>query len=208
MSCSSIKSSLTNNIALGYGEAFRTTKAALFGSENNLITPELVDEIPYASMMVTIGKGAPALMILESINGDETNWLSADNVFFRIKKGKIVQTSGLLNNLVRIESPEYSFNLRQVNNDKFYYYYSYDKPKADNIKLIISKKIKSFEKVSILDKEMELLLVEEELINRYLGWKIKNKYWIDKEGFVWKSIQTISPKIPPIEISVTKKPSL
>jgi hypothetical protein len=54
---------------------------------------------------------------------------------------------------------------------------------------------------------MELLLIEEELISRYLGWKIKNKYWIDDEGFVWKSIQTISPKIPPIEILITKKPS-
>tara|TARA_X000000368_G_C22940740_1_gene672027 strand:- start:340 stop:1011 length:672 start_codon:yes stop_codon:yes gene_type:complete len=205
LSCSSLKSALQNNIASGYGEAFRTVKAALFGAENTLITQDLVDNIPYASMMVSIGKGAPALMILETVNGEETNWISADNVFFKIKRGKIVQTSGLLNNLVRVESPKYSFNLRQENS--FYSYYSYDKPKADNIKLTISRKIKSLETVYILNKEMELLLIEEELISRYLGWKIKNKYWIDDEGFVWKSIQTISPKIPPIEILITKKPS-
>ena len=208
LSCSSFRNSLGNNIASGYGEAFEAVRGALFGFENSLVTQDLVDEIPYASMMVKVGKGAPALMILESVNKDETNWISADNVYFRLKKGKIIQSSGLLNNLVRVEIPHYSFNLKQKIDGDHFYYYSYDQPKADNIKLLVSREIRTIENIRILEKEMELLLIEEKLINRYLGWKIKNKYWVDDEGFVWKSIQTISPKIPPIEISITKKPSV
>lgn len=208
LSCSSFRSSLSNNVAPGYGQAFEAIRGALFGFENTLVTRDLVDTIPYASMMVKIGKGAPALMILESINKNETNWISADNVYFRLNKGKIIQTSGLLNNLVRVESPHYSSDLTRRIEGEYYFYYSYDKPKADNIRLTVSREIKQLENVNILGKEMKLLLVEEELINRYLGWKIKNKYWIDEQGFAWKSIQTISPKIPQIEISITKKPSI
>ena len=208
LSCSSFRSSLGNNVASGYGQAFEAVRGALFGFENTLVSRELVDTIPYASMMVKVGKGAPALMILESINKNETNWISADNVYFKLNKGKIIQTSGLINNLVRVESPHYSSDLTRRIEGEYYAYYSYNNPQADNIKLTISREVKELEMVIILEKEMELLLVEEELVNRYLGWKIKNKYWIDEEGFVWKSIQTISPKIPPIEISITKKPSI
>lgn len=208
LSCSSLRSSLGNNVATGYGQAFEAIRGALFGFENTLVTRDLVDTIPYASMMVKVGKGTPALMILESINRDETNWISADNVYFKLNKGKIIQTSGLLNNLVRVESPYYSSDLKQRIEEEYYAYYSYNKPVADNIKLTVSREVKELENVVILGNEMELLLVEEELINRYLGWKIKNMYWMDEEGFVWKSIQTISPKIPPIEISITKKPSM
>ena len=55
---------------------------------------------------------------------------------------------------------------------------------------------------------MTLSLIEEDLKNEYLGWSVTNKYWLDDEGYVWKSIQHISPKLPPFIIEVTKKPAL
>ena len=54
---------------------------------------------------------------------------------------------------------------------------------------------------------MELQLYTETKVNKYIGWNSENKYWVDEDFFVWKSVQNISPKIPKIIIEVTKKPS-
>jgi len=53
-----------------------------------------------------------------------------------------------------------------------------------------------------------LNLIEEVTLNKYLGWEVSNLYWMDDEGFIWKSEQNISPKLPTVYIEVTKKPSV
>ena len=58
----------------------------------NDIDPNIIKNIPYASMLVRIGKGPTALMILESINEDSFTWVSADGVYLVTKNGKIVKT--------------------------------------------------------------------------------------------------------------------
>ena len=63
--------------------------------------------------------------------------------------------------------------------------------------------------IVILGHEKKTIVFEEEVENSYLGWKVKNKYWVDpKNGFVWKSIQNPSPKLPQFTIEVTKKPAI
>ena len=67
---------------------------------------------------------------------------------------------------------------------------------------------RGLENVSILGVERNLYLIEEDISNDYIRWKVKNKFWVDPEDFfVWKSIQYISPKLPEFIFEVTKKPS-
>ena len=77
-----------NNVAPGYLETFQSIKNALIGFEDNTITRQLVENIPYASMTLKIGNGPKGLMILESVMDDEYTWLSAKE----IRKGDIVFT--------------------------------------------------------------------------------------------------------------------
>ena len=86
-------------------------------------------------------------------------------------------------------------------------YYSFDKPRLNNLEVEVSYELKSIEEVEIMDKKMNLRRLEETLENRYLGWKAKNIYWIDDDNIIWQSEQTISPKLPKIFIQLTKKPS-
>ena len=65
----------TSRIAPGYVEAFRTIKNILITQENKLITPEIIDRIPYASMTLGIGRGAPGLVILESYQDEKETWV-------------------------------------------------------------------------------------------------------------------------------------
>jgi hypothetical protein len=199
----------TKNIAPGYVEAFKTINSLLFGSNNNLITSELIDKIPYASSILKIGKGAPGLIILESLDGEKQTWVSADSVFIVMVDGRIIKTSGLINNLTRYASPfrknvPLSF---YVNNDPISYY-SYDLPLLIDLKVKSRIKMVGKEKVTLINQEKTLMLIEEYIENEYLGWKVTNKFWVDDNNFVWKSVQHISPKLPPFYIEVTKKPAL
>ena len=62
------------------------------------------------------------------------------------------------------------------------------------------------EEVDLFTQRKLLSKFEEIIENEYLGWKRKNIFWLDENGFVWKSVQNISPKLPQFEIIVTKKP--
>ena len=85
-------------------------------------------------------------------------------------------------------------------------YYSFAQPTLNNLKV----NTKFFRKSSSLHKlafgEMKLRLVEEVISSDDIAWREKNLYWLDENNYVWKSTQSISPKLPPISYEVTKKP--
>ncbi len=201
-----------NNIAPGFKNAFVSINRAIFGYSSDFIDQNLVDGIPYASMKVTIGKGPSGLMILERLSEGALIWVSADNILFVVKEGRIVRTSGLDNNLIAYESPFYTFKQileSNFNLDSFNVYYSYDKPQLYGLKTEASIKVLGKQNIDILGRDKETILFEETVENKYLGWKVKNRFWVDpRTGFVWKSIQNISPKLPQIEMTITKKPTI
>ena len=61
--------------------------------------------------------------------------------------------------------------------------------------------------LDILGEKKQLTHIVEEIRNSTYGWNFTNHYWLDDNYFVWKSIQTVNPKIPSFELIVTKKPS-
>ncbi len=206
LSCSSFPS---NNIAPGYLETYKSIKNAIFGFEDSSITRELVNNIPYASQTLKIGKGPKGLMILESINKDEMVWISADPIFLVTKNGRIIKTEGLENDLKGIIYPRLSFEeiLEKTPTSSLTTYYSYDNPELYNLDLKIRYFVQAKEEVFILNTKYNLTLVEEVVSNDEMGWKFKNLYWLDENFYVWKSQQTINPKMPEFNIEVTKKPS-
>ena len=205
ISCSSMN---TTGIAPGYAEAFKAIRNAVFGFESNLISPELIRNIPYASLSLRIGKGPKGLLILESTNNDIDTWVSADGVYILTDKGKIIQTAGLEHNLIDLASQNSSYNNISIKEPQLFNdYYSYDVPYHRNLKTTVGVFRQKKEIIELFDRQEELTLIEEVVINEKIGWEVKNKYWVDDNNYVWKSIQHISPRLPPFEIEVTKKPS-
>jgi hypothetical protein len=205
VSCASID---TSRIAPGYIQAFKAMKNVIVGYEDKLITKGLVKNIPYASSSMKIGRGPAGLIILESINSDQFTWVSADGVFLVTRNGRIIKTAGLNNNLTEFNSPfrKTSF-LNQADETSYSYYFSYDVPYLTNLEVKAKINKKGEVKVQLLGGERLLTLIEEEISNDFIGWSAVNKFWLDEEGFVWKSEQHISPKVPKIVLEVTKKPS-
>ena len=199
--CSSIGGS--SNIAPGYLDALKLVKNYFYEEDNSVLNRELINDIPYASMKLKIGKGPTGLLILEEKKQNKEYWVSADSIYVVINKGRIIQTSGLSNNITRSTAADIPLNKE----NKYSYLNNYDKPKLNSFKLDATLTKGPIETIELINGKKSLTLFVEIIKNDYIGWKVTNKYWVDENGFVWKSIQHISPKLPPIYIEVTKKPS-
>jgi len=204
-SCSSIDQ---QRISPAYFEAFGAIKDYFSESDNELITPQLISNIPYASLKLRIGKGKPGLLILEQKIQEKEIWISADKVYLVIENGRIVQTKGLFNNLTSYISQRDIVKSALKNElTESTVYYSYDEPLLSNLAVKVHLKKVGEEEINLINKKIKLNLIEEQITNSYINWKAKNYFWVDDEGFVWKSVQSISPKLPPFEFEVTKKPA-
>ena len=201
-SCASID---TSRIAPGYSEAFKNIKQYFLGAENE-IELDVIASIPYASMLVRIGNGPTALMILESKKDEEYTWVSADGVYLVIKNGRIVKTSGLINNLRDNFTTNKKWEDDLYNKQKFVSYYSFSQPTLNNLKVTSSYEKGEEQDIELLVGKKRLRIIKEELFSEDVAWYETNLYWVDKSNFVWKSVQSISPRLPEIYFEVTKKP--
>lgn len=203
-SCTNFNSS---NIAPGYKDAFISVTNYFIGIEDNL-TPDLINEIPYASAVLKIGRGPRGLIILESIESSRYNWVSADGIIITTNQyGKIISTEGLINNLKYIESSYEDFRDLDLKAE-YTSYYTYSLPTLNLLPINTAFNIYEEERVDLLRGSKNLTQIDEIIYSPILGWKSVNSYWIDEEGFGWKSKQYISPKLPPFYLEITKKPAI
>tara|TARA_B110000014_G_C20103004_1_gene579441 strand:+ start:916 stop:1605 length:690 start_codon:yes stop_codon:yes gene_type:complete len=179
----------------------------IFGYPDYPISREMVENIPYASLRIKIGKGPAGLMILQKIEGNTLSWISRDEVLIQTKNGRIVRTSKLNNDLSDYyydTDPEF-IEILEEKKIKSQRVISLTNPKASHIELQVTSSTKDKkETIEILGNEYELIKISEKIHNRLIKWKYTNTYWVDSEGFVWKTIQQIAPNVPPIVIEVTK----
>lgn len=194
-----------NRIAPGYAEAYKAIKLNIFGY-NNEVDPDLISNIPYASMVVKIGKGPNALMILESVNNDEYTWVSSDGVYLVIKNGRIIRTLGLPNNLFSRLDPNLSWDESSRLDSESISYLSFQNPTLNNLKVISTFTVNEYQDMNLIFGKKSLKLIEEHIESDTIAWNASNNYWLDVNNFIWKSTQYISPKLPPIHYEVTKRP--
>ena len=205
-SCSSLNN---GKIAPGYFEAFESIKNLIFGFDNQ-IDPQIIENIPYASILVRIGNGPEALMILQRVNGDEYTWVSADDVYLVIKNGKIIKTQGLPNNLFENLTSFEGWSDIDVDvldkKENFISYYSFRNPEFNNLEVSSQYSNSGKTELQLTFGKKQLLLLNERISAESIGWEKINSYWLDDQKYVWRSVQHISPRLPPIYYEVTKKP--
>ena len=180
-----------------------------FTDQESIIDKGLIDNIPYASSIISFGNNTKSLIILESTKGDKNTWISSDKIKIIESNGRVVRSIGLPSDLYSIQRPKLNFN-KIINEGKYSYvaYYSFRNPLLNSLKVEVQSVNIGKEIVEILGLKKELILIEENLYSPLINWSAKNKYWYDPvTEFVWKSRQNISPRLPFIDIEVTKKPA-
>ena len=181
-----------------------------FTDQESIIDKGLIDNIPYASSIISFGNNTKSLIILESTKGDKNTWISSDKIKIIESNGRVVRSIGLPSDLYSIQRPKFNFN-KIIKEGKYSYvaYYSFRNPLLNSLKVEVQSVKVGKEIIEILGLKKELILIEENLYSPLINWSAKNKYWYDPvTEFVWKSRQNISPRLPFIDIEVTKKPAI
>tara|TARA_B100001769_G_scaffold252652_1_gene227204 strand:+ start:629 stop:1300 length:672 start_codon:yes stop_codon:yes gene_type:complete len=181
-----------------------------FTDKESIINKSLIDNIPYASSLISFGNNNKSLIILESAKENKNTWISSDKIKIIESNGRVLRSIGLPNDLYSIQRPELNFNMI-IEEGKFSYiaYYSFRNPLLNSLKVEVQSIKVGKEVVEILGLKKELILIEENLYSPAINWSAKNKFWYDPAtDFVWKSRQFLSPKLPFLDIEVTKKPAI
>lgn len=185
-------------------------KPYLTNGSNLHLTRAEVNRIGYASIAVRLGDGPQALLILGRFDGDELNWISAKREVVVTRRGRVVKTYGLPQDLTAtnfltpdpIGKPGRDFApgaecLRTLDFESLH---------QDGILARSTFRKIGSARIEILGERLETELWEERGSADLLGWDFVNRYWIAADsGYVWKSLQATAPTLPVLEIIVYRR---
>jgi hypothetical protein len=181
-------------------QASLDTLGASLGSHAPLeLTQAQVDAVPYYQLEVTTEYGS-AVMALVRVQGNLQYWKAASNQLLLLQDSIVVRTLGfpddLLGTRITPESPFHS-GLQHITDGQASQRwidlgpgYRLDVPLSGTLHLA------GHESVRILDREHDLLRVDEQLSAPIKGMSSTNSYWVDpRDGFVMQSRQQVTPTL-------------
>ena len=175
------------------------------------ITQSMVKFIPYPLIEVrSNGFIKQLLMIPISNRNGITNYISGSGQSLTLQGNLVTKTNGINEWLLSVDSFEDSPFTKQKNidnwpktNDRNYTFLNPDNKKIEvqvNCDLTIKKKE---EELEVAESVYSVFYVEETCKGKNTNFK--NIYWVEKNGFVRKSVQWISLKGTKLHISILKK---
>lgn len=176
-----------------------------------------ISNIPYASIYARLGDSRRTLIVLSTIDGRALSWVSADHELIRTEEGLITKTVGLDHNLAHtqfVQSPRYisDFAISGEHSTKQEPRRFIDiSPGHYSGLLLASELTRTKKRVPLIIAELTFTtdVIKEVCTIEDLGWVFTNTYWLSPEtGFIWQSTQHISPKMPPLTISILKPAKL
>ena len=192
-------------------DVLAATQITLFGHPDATFSRETVNNIPYASIAVKIGKGPRSLLILWRSEREEMHWLSADGAALVTRHGRVVRTAGLpatIRDTVSSREDPLVTGLHQLG-ETGSWDRELDLDPEGPVLLYSTFRVIGPRSIEISEINFDTILVEEHVETRGLNWSFTNRYWVDPaDGFVWRSRQTIARNFPAVDIEVLKPPAL
>tara|TARA_A200000113_G_scaffold218276_1_gene225604 strand:- start:199 stop:843 length:645 start_codon:yes stop_codon:yes gene_type:complete len=189
-----------------YSELLKNFTILVNGPQD--ISQEQVDKVPYASMQARLGNSENSLIVLEEDKDNTLKWTTSNYVKIYTQKGFVIRLTGLGNELQKIDlDKNHPANLTQYPEDKIALtsFYSFENPQLFRLPVKTIFSYVKDETITILGKKIETKVFREESLKNLISWEFENKYWVNKDREIVKSIQYFSPKNPPIHLLVTKK---
>lgn len=194
---------------LGYSTLSNALGEALGFKDSPSVSREEAAAIPYSSIGYRIGSSGQGLLVLASQTGSTFLWTSASHVVIVTEGGRITKTAGFPWNLAATTfrgpdpATDFSQSLPSAANR------TVDFPDLARFEVTVSSTFASAgpETIQILGQPLETLMVVENCACNAMGWRYRNKYWVDRESrFVWKTEQFTHPKLDALQIEVLRPP--
>lgn len=177
-----------------------TLKAAFEGPEPLELTREQVDATPYYQITIAAPTGE-AVMALVRLQDGIGFWMASSRQILMLEDGLAIRSVGFNDNLdgtrFEGESP-FKTGLHRIA-DGLQTRRQVDFTDGYRMGVILSSRFKKkgLETVHILDRDVELLRVDEEIAMDGLDFSARNQYWVDPaDGFIMASVQHLTPELP------------
>ena len=178
----------------------------------SIITRELIDAIPYASIIVQVGvDGLRGLLIMAYDHNPEFHWVSADHALLVTHSGRITKTVGFKSNLGHTETvtQDYLANLsstdRPIDLSPVIRRLDFADEARFGVHVECTMTEKSAETLTIEAQTYQTSKFTETCQARDLNWHVNNTYWVEHNtDRLVASIQHTTPASPPLIIEAGK----
>jgi hypothetical protein len=171
-----------------------------------------VDRLKYACIAARMGDGPQVLLVLAPNDGVELNWVSAQREVLVTRRGRVVKTYGLVQD-VKATIPLTPDPVGGSSGDfavtkEFVRTLDLEPRHQDGVIVRSTFEPGGVEEIDILGDRFRTELWRERGAAPEIDWQFVNQYWIDPvSGYVWKSRQAAAPALPPIELIVYRRPA-
>lgn len=182
------------------------------GSDDIVLTPEIISELPYASAYVEINEQGQIFMVLAfaEANPDtgalQLKWMSSDRVMIVTENGRVVETLKLpYENLVSMinGAPAFDSSLKGAQK-KWQSFYDWQPNYRFGYSAEVTREYVGDEvTVTPLETIKTQKFVEKNYFPK-LEQEFENQFWVSQTGKVVKAIQYLGPEMTKIEITVLK----
>ena len=179
---------------LSYTEVIPLAKLAILGVEDIEIDDNFLSQQKYSFIKVNVGRTGVAILTLASIDDGVFTWVSATGEKLKTYNGKIIKSFDIVYDTHFITFSDFSFN---KNLERVEYDYNI---RLYNPNTLVTQEA-TLKIIDLSSLEGEVSYFEEFVLTKGFKWKFVNKYWLDNDGNVIKSIQYLHPKLPKYEIN-------
>ncbi len=148
------------------------------------------DSFPYSYASVRVGRGQIIYVVLSQVDGSTLRWISSDGFEIKTINGKVVSSDGFDKNLV----------YKEINKDLELN----NKNLEERIITVYSNDHDPFETRISLYRVTKDSLIEERFHSSEIKWSGKNKFYLDDNGKVVRSINYVNPLMPKVEMQFYK----
>ena len=148
------------------------------------------EDFPYAYASVRVGRGQIIYVVLSEADNKVLRWISNDGFEIKTINGKIIASNGFEKNISFLNA-NHELALSNIKEMNFVVSISSDTHSAFDANMnLIRKKKDEF--------------IEEEFSIKSIKWSGKNKFYLNNEGKVYRSINFINPLMPKVEMNFYK----
>lgn len=171
--------------ALPYQDQYKLVKNAIFGVPDSNIEADFISDSTYSFLKVRFGRGAYSILVLSKRSKEGLHWVSNDGVeLITNKSGLITKTVGLQHDIQYIKSREISLKSPTSFSTMLV---TFDNPQLSSLGMS-----------SVIERNnLEVFMTVEA---PDIGWKFLNTFEYSSDGILQKSLQSIHPFLPYIEI--------
>jgi hypothetical protein len=178
-----------------------------WNARSTSITRDMAAGVPYASLGFRVGGGGQGMLLLVGGSTDPLLWAAGRKFAIVTNKGRVVRTKGFGYDL-----GGYQLARSVTRGDgvvERHWLADFPDLEKYSVPVVCTERAVGEETITILEQPLRTKKMAEECASEETGfsWSYQNTYWVGREdGFVWRSLQHVHPKLPAVEIEIFRPP--